>query len=62
MSFTALNGEDMELPFAKHEPIDSTGITLTSESSTSKVKEEPNDGVSCLPTTIPQKSNTFEQH
>lgn len=57
MSFTALNGEDMELPFAKHEPIDSTGITLTSESSTSKVKEEPNDGVSCLPTTIPQ-----EQH
>lgn len=57
MSFTALNGEDMELPFAEHEPIDSTGVTLTSESPTSKIKEEPNDVVSCLPTITPQKSN-----
>lgn len=59
MSFTALNGEDMELPFAEHEPIDSTGVTLTSESPTSKIKEEPNDVVSCLPTITPQKSNDW---
>ncbi|EYE98700.1 uncharacterized protein EURHEDRAFT_374756 [Aspergillus ruber CBS 135680] len=60
MSFTALNGEDMELPFAEHEPIDSTGVTLTSESPTSKIKEEPND-VSKTPVTPQKRSHGKKQ-
>ncbi|ODM14571.1 hypothetical protein SI65_10057 [Aspergillus cristatus] len=39
----------MDLPFAKQEPIDSTGIILTADSPTPKAKDEPNDATTCTP-------------